>query len=62
MKQTGWSTFPTHGGSALTSRWTQKRVAATDHCVAIIRRCPQCFESYIDHSDRPDLHRCADSA
>lgn len=59
MKRTNWSTHATFGGTPMVSRYTQQRVAATDHCVAIIRRCPVCFATYVDRPGQP-LH-CIDA-
>jgi hypothetical protein len=53
MKHTNWSTHPTFGGTPMVSRYTQQRVAASDHCVAIVRRCPVCFEVYVDRPGQP---------
>lgn len=58
MRTTNWSTHETFGGEGLTSRWTQKRVAATDHCVAIIKRCPRCFSDYVATPGHPPDHAC----
>lgn len=46
MSASDWSSHPTLGGVPLTS-WVGRRVVATDHCVALIRRCTQCYESFI---------------
>ena len=62
MRRTNWSTHLTFGGEALTSRACYgRRVAATDHCVAIIKRCPHCLETYVARPERP-CHDCQDDA
>jgi len=57
-KRTPWSTHLTFGGEALTSRACYgRRVAATDHCVAIVRTCPVCFTRYVATPEQP-AHDC----
>lgn len=57
MKRTGWNSGLTFGGTPMTSRYTQRNIAATDHCVAIIRRCPVCHETFVSRPEQPD-HDC----
>lgn len=57
-KRTNWSTHPTFGGSPLVSRATGKAFAATDHCVALVKTCPRCFEKYMATPTKQD-HDCA---
>lgn len=57
MKRTNWSTHATFGGTPMVSRYTQQRVAATDHCVAIAQRCPRCFEVFVARPEQPE-HDC----
>lgn len=56
MKLTNWSTHATFGGEPMVSRYTQQRIAASDHCVAIAKRCPHCFEVFLARPERPDCH------
>lgn len=59
MKETNWYRGgASFGGEALTSRATGKKIAATDHCVAIIRTCPACHEKYVARPNQPE-HGCA---
>ena len=58
-KRTNWSTHSTFGGSPLVSRATGKAFAATDHCVALVKTCPRCFEKYMATPEKQD-HGCAD--
>lgn len=60
MKRTNWSTHATFGGTPMVSRYTQQRVAASDHCVAIAKRCPVCFEVYMARPEQPE-HGCQQS-
>lgn len=53
MRRTNWSPDVTFGGEPLTSRYTQQRVAASDHCVAIVRRCERCHETFVATPKRP---------
>lgn len=47
-RRTNWSTHLTFGGESLTSRACyRRRVAASDHCVAIERVCPHCYSKFI---------------
>ena len=45
------------GGAPMTSRYTQQRIAARDHCVAIVRTCPQCHSRYVATPEQPE-HGC----
>ncbi len=56
-RTTGWHSGPTLGGLKLTSRYTQKPLAASDHCVAIIRTCADCHETFVATPERPE-HGC----
>ena len=57
VRITNWSTRPTFGGTPMTSRYTQQRIAATDHCVAIVRRCANCHETFVATPEQPE-HDC----
>lgn len=59
----GWSRrYPTLAGTPLVS-WVGRKVAASDHCVAIVKRCATCGETYIMHAGDPtdacEAHRPA---
>jgi hypothetical protein len=56
-RMTGWHSGPTLGGLKLTSRYTQKPLAASDHCVAVIRTCERCAERYVA-TPREPAHDC----
>ena len=58
IREPGWHTAPTFGGTALTSRRSGKRIAATDHCCAIVRTCQRCYSRYVATPDAPH-HGCA---
>lgn len=71
MKTTEWHSSPTFGGDALTSRYTGKKIAASDLCVAIIRTCPRCYSKFTatpaqpyhcdpvcEHGTALDVHCC----
>ncbi len=54
MRRTNWSTHLTFGGEPLTSRaCLGAKVAATDHCVAIIKTCPHCLSPYLATATEP---------
>lgn len=58
-RRTNWSTHLTFGGESLTSRACYKRrVAATDHCVAIERVCPHCYSKFIATPEQPQHESC----
>lgn len=50
MAASDWSSHATLGGTPMQS-WVGKRVAATDHCVAIVRRCGGCLDQFVAHRD-----------
>lgn len=54
---TGWHSRETFGGTSLTSYRSGKRIAATDHCCAIVRTCPECFSRYVSTPEQPQ-HAC----
>ncbi len=57
MSASDWARgFDSLGGMALTSRWTGKRIAATDHCAAVVKRCPDCLDVFIQ--SRTSTHEC----
>lgn len=60
-RERGWArSFTSLAYTPMTSRWPGKRVIATDHTLAIIRTCPQCFEPYLVKAGAPDrCSRCA---
>lgn len=55
MRDTNWASWSTFGGESLTSRRTGKRIAATDHCVAIVKRCAECLETYVARPGEPHV-------
>lgn len=55
MRRTNWSTHLTFGGEPLTSRACfGRKVAATDHCVAIVRTCPHCYGKFVATPTAPN--------
>lgn len=57
MAASDWCSQPTLGGDPLTSRLSGRRVAASDHCVAVTRRCATCGNEFLVTATTADCPR-----